>query len=64
LTDNGKERALISFSKLPNNYKDIISRKRKGWDQLGYTGIVRFVYAKYPEYAVYSKIKNEVENGY
>lgn len=61
LTGEGIHHASVSFDKLPDTYKDLIIRKRKGWDQLGYTGIVRLVYAKYPEYTIYSKIKEEVE---
>lgn len=62
LTEKGMHRASQSFNKLPPKYRDLIVRKRKGWDQLGYTGIVRLAYAKYPEYTIYSKIKDEVEN--
>ena len=60
LSDEGKIRGEQSFNKLPDELKDIIRRKRRGWDQLGYTGIVRLVYAKYPEYIVASTIKDEV----
>lgn len=62
LTDGGKIEALKSFDKLSESLKNIIMLKRKGWDQLGYTGIVRLVYAKYPMYTVNSKIKDKVEN--
>ena len=61
LTDIGKEAAFHSFDKLSEIYKDIIIRKRKGWDQLGYIGILRLVYTKYPEYTVNSKIRDKVE---
>lgn len=60
LNEEFVERARQSFNKLPDNLKFKIMRKRKGWDQLGYTGIVRFVYTKYPEYTIYSKIREEV----
>lgn len=60
LSENGEETAKNAFNKLPDEYKNIIQRKRRGWDQLGYTGIVRLVYTKYPEYAVSSKIKESI----
>jgi len=60
LSDEGMKRAEQSFEKLPDDLKLKIIRKRKGWDQLGYTGIVRFVYTKYPEYTIYSEIRGEV----
>lgn len=60
LSENGEESAKNAFNKLSDNYKNIIRRKRRGWDQLGYTGIVRLVYTKYPEYAISSKIKESI----
>ena len=60
LSTKGKEIAEDAFNKLPDKYKMILKRKRRGWDQLGYTGIVRLVYTKYPEYAVNSKIVETV----
>lgn len=60
LSEKGKEIAEDAFNKLPDKYKMIMKRKRRGWDQLGYTGIVRLVYTKYPEYAVHSKIVETV----
>jgi len=62
LTEKGLEKAEKSFNKFPEKVRAIIKRKRRGWDQLGYTGIVRLVYTKYPEYIVNSSIKDEVEN--
>lgn len=60
LSDDGKVKAEQSFNKLPDDLKEIIIRKRRGWDQLGYTGMVRLVYTKYPEFIIASKIKDEV----
>lgn len=61
LSEDAIEKAKQSFNKLPNELKFKIIRKRKGWDQLGYTGIVRFVYTKYPEYTIYSEIKGDID---
>jgi len=60
LSKDGEENAKNAFNKLPDEYKNKIRRKRRGWDQLGYTGIVRLVYTKYPEYAIYSNIKESI----
>lgn len=60
LSEKGEEIAKEAFEKLTEKEQNIIKRKRKGWDQLGYRGIVRFVYTKYPEYAVLSKIKEGI----
>lgn len=57
ITNRGKEYISDTFESFSDNLKDTIREKRKGWDQLGYNGILRFVYQKYPEYIEKSKIK-------
>lgn len=57
LTDKGKEKIISKYSSLPTDLQKEISEKRKGWDQLGYDGILRFVYQKYPQYVDKSKIR-------
>lgn len=64
LTKKGEEHARRVFENLPENLQRKIERKRKGWDQLGYRGILNLVYSKYPEYAVRSKVKERINNGY
>ena len=61
LSKKGVDIAKNAFTKLTEEDQKIIQRKRRGWDQLGYTGIVRLVYTKYPEYAIASKIKERIE---
>ena len=61
LTEKGKKTAKSAFEGLPQNYQETMSRKRRGWDQLGYRGIVRFVYTKYPEYRIKSKILDMIK---
>jgi len=61
LTERGKKMAKSAFERLPQDYQETISRKRRGWDQLGYRGIVRFVYTKYPEYRIKSKILDMIK---
>jgi len=46
------------FAKLPRSVQEAIREKRKGWDQLGYDGILRYVYHKYPKYRDTSVLKN------
>ena len=62
LTNNGIIEASKSFDKLSNQLKNTIIMKRRWWDHLGYTGIVRLVYSKYPNYTIYSKIKGKIKN--
>ena len=57
ITDKGKKYISKIFESLPENLQKTIKEKRKGWDQLGYDGILRLVYQKYPEYKEKSRIK-------
>ncbi len=41
-----------------NELFDRLKKLRKGWDQLGTEGILRFVYQNYPKYKTKSKIKD------
>jgi uncharacterized protein YwgA len=56
LTTDGRKAAEEAWSKLPLGTKELLARKRRAWDQLGYRGIVRLVYTKYPQYTGRSKI--------
>lgn len=56
ITDRGKKRISKIFDSFPQNLRETIIVKRKGWDQLGYDGILRLVYQKYPEYREESRI--------
>lgn len=57
LTDKGKKYVSEIWNTLPKIIQDITKEKRKGWDQLGYDGILRLVYRKYPEYREKSCLK-------
>ena len=61
LTLKGRQEAEKVLSALPNEVQELLRKKRRGWDQLGYRGIVRLVYSKYPEYAGRSRIKGVAE---
>lgn len=59
LTPKGLKETKKIFETLPKNVQDEIREMRIGWDQLGIDGILRYVYAKYPEYTDKSKIKDK-----
>lgn len=58
LTAKGKEHISKIWQSLPEEIQETIKNKRKGWDQLGYDGILRLVYQKYPEYKEKSHLKD------
>jgi len=60
LTEKGREEGKRVFSKVPTEIQDRVINLRKSTDQLGYTGIVRYVYSKYPEYKVFSQIEDMI----
>ena len=59
LTKRGLAEAKKIFERLPPTLQEEITKMRIGWDQLGIDGILRYVYAKYPEYTDKSKIKDK-----
>ena len=62
ITNKGKEYVSDVFESFSDDLKEIIREKRKGWDQLGYDGILRLVYQKYPEYIEKSEIKKRYKS--
>lgn len=60
LTESGKQAALRVLSSLNPNQIELLRRRRKGWDQLGYYGLLRKVYEEYPSYRSKSKIADEI----
>lgn len=63
LTEKGREKAEECKKSVPDKTLQTISNLRKEATQLGYSGILRYVYTKYPEYTSASKIKEKVLNG-
>lgn len=61
LTPEGERQAQEVMSKMPEELRSLLERKRRAWDQLGYRGIVRLVYTRYPEYTGKSRILEVVE---
>src|SRR2546427_9409958 len=64
LTPEGKERARLAFEKLRPETRAKVHQLRRGAEEFGYSGILRYVYSKYPEYADSSKIKEEYQVDY
>jgi len=60
LTIPGIEKAEDILRKISTEDLKLIAKKRRGWDQLGYFGITRRIYSKYPEYTIRSKILTEI----
>lgn len=60
LTDTGRQAAVKVLSSLTPDQIERLRRKRKGWDQLGYYGLLRKVYEEYPSYRSKSKIAAEI----
>ena len=60
LTERGKSEAERILRRLQRGQVETLRRKRKGWDQLGYFGLLRKVYEEYPAYQAKSKIADEV----
>jgi hypothetical protein len=57
ITNKGCKHISRLYDSLPEETRVKIREKRKGWDQLGYEGILRLVYQKYPKFKEASKIK-------
>ena len=57
ITSKGEKYASTVFASLPERVQALVKEKRKGWDQLGYDGILRLVYTKYPEFREKSRLK-------
>lgn len=60
LTEAGRALAVTSLDLLGPEIAGRLQKLRKGADQLGYNGILRLVYTRYPEFASASKIREEV----
>jgi uncharacterized protein YwgA len=62
LTDKGVERAKKTYEKLDDKTKQTLEKLRREATQLGYSGVLRYVYSRYPEYTTASKIRERVLN--
>lgn len=64
LTPEGKKKGREFFDQMDDNIKIELSHLCKGAKQLGYSGILRYTYDKYPEFTSKSEIVEEVFNSY
>jgi len=57
ISERGKKHISQLFSTLPEKLQITIKEKRKGWDQLGCDGILKYMYTKYPQSIERSRLK-------
>jgi len=62
LTNEGKLKAKQVLQKLPVDLREKLDKKKEIMTQIGSRRLVRYVYNKYPEFIVNSKIRSEIEN--
>jgi uncharacterized protein len=60
LTDEGKKASERVLRRLSPEQLEGLRKRRKGWDQLGYYGLLRKVYEEYPSYRSKSKIADQI----
>ncbi len=61
LTGEGVAEGERVLRRLAPDIQQRLRELREGAEEMGYSGIVRYVYAKYPEYATASKIRKEIQ---
>lgn len=59
ITPKGEKEIREKFENLPAEVREKIIQMRKGWDQLGVDGILRYVYQKYSNYKSKSRLKDK-----
>ncbi len=62
LTTNGIEKSKQLWKYMDSSIAKKIINLRKDGTQLGYSGILRYIYSRYPEYTTASKIKEKINN--
>ncbi len=62
LTEKGIERGKKAYEKLDEKTRVTLEKLRHDATQLGYSGVLRYVYSRYPEYTTASKIRERVLN--
>lgn len=63
LTNKGVEKAEMLSKNLDEKTKQTLENLRREATQLGYRGVLRYVYSRYPEYTTASKIRERVLHG-
>ncbi len=64
MTDEGMEKAAEIYKIINDDSKKKLENLRREATQLGYSGVLRYVYSRYPEYTTASKIRERVLNGF
>jgi len=64
LTEKGSVRAKRVFEKMDKKTEKNLFNLRKEATQLGYAGVLRYVYSRYPEFTSASKIRGKVLDEY
>ena len=64
LTETGIKKSRILFDSLDDKTKQALQNLRHEATELGYRGVLRYVYSRYPEYTTASKIRERVLGGF
>jgi uncharacterized protein YwgA len=64
LTDKGFEKGKKIFDSIDEKTEKNLENLRREATQLGYSGVLRYVYSRYPEYTTASKIRGKVMHEY
>lgn len=59
ISEKGEKYISELFEKLPKDTQTSLKERRKGWDQLGYKGILNYMYTKYPKSIEKSRLKEK-----
>ncbi len=62
LTPKGRAMAEEVLRRLSKEDRALVEEKRKGWDQLGVSGILDYVHKHYPEYREASSVKDKYKD--
>jgi hypothetical protein len=62
ITDKGTKKIHDKYSKLPTEISSSLRKWRKGLDQLGTNGILKYVYDYYPQFKTKSKIAHRYKS--
>ncbi|MCK4797418.1 MAG: hypothetical protein KAT05_08555 [Spirochaetes bacterium] len=63
LTESGIKKSRILFDRVDEKTKESLQNLRREATELGYRGVLRYVYSRYPEYTTASKIRERVLDG-
>jgi uncharacterized protein YwgA len=64
MTEEGMKKVAEIYESIDGETKKKLESLRREATQLGYSGVLRYVYSRYPEYTTASKIRERVLNGF